>query len=177
MTDKTRIVAISVAGLMMIAGFEGMRTDAYKDVVGIPTICYGHTKTTKMGMTKTEDQCWELLKEDVASFEKGIANSLPPLVELSQKEIDAYVSFAYNVGLGAWSTSTLLKKLKRGDREGACLELKRWVYAGGRKWRGLENRRNIESEICLQGVRGDHETKNGFWSDYYKYPLSGTLAR
>lgn len=57
-----------------------------------------------MGMSKTKEQCWELLKEDVASFEKGIANSLLPLVELSQKEFDVYVSFAYNVGLGAWST-------------------------------------------------------------------------
>nr|MBJ6969775.1 glycoside hydrolase family protein [Vibrio cholerae] len=50
--------------------------------------------------------------------------------------------------VGAFSRSTLLKKLNAGEMTQACDELKRWVYAGGKKWKGLMNRREIEEEVC-----------------------------
>ena len=82
MTNKPKIVAVSVAGLMMIAGFEGLRTTTYRDVVGVPTICYGHTKNVSMGVTKTKEQCWKLLKEAVQYFEKGLVKAIPYTVAL-----------------------------------------------------------------------------------------------
>ncbi|MGA6579692.1 glycoside hydrolase family protein, partial [Providencia sp. NPDC089923] len=60
----------------------------------------------------------------------------------------ALYSFAFNVGTGAFAKSTMLKKLNAGDQYGACEELKRWVYAGGKVWRGLVNRREAEAAIC-----------------------------
>ena len=72
---------------------------------------------------------------------------------LTQGELDAYTSFAYNVGLGAFQTSTLLRKLKAGDRVGACNELRRWVYAKGRVLPGLVARRAAEEKMCLSGLK------------------------
>lgn len=57
-------------------------------------------------------------------------------------------SFAFNVGMTAFSRSILLKKLNVGDRAGACEEIKRWVYTGGKVWRGLVSRREAESALC-----------------------------
>ncbi|TFU20914.1 lysozyme, partial [Proteus mirabilis] len=57
-------------------------------------------------------------------------------------------SFAFNVGTTTFARSTLLKKLNAGDRAGACEEIKRWVYAGGKVWRGLVSRREAESVLC-----------------------------
>lgn len=57
-------------------------------------------------------------------------------------------SFDFNVGITAFARSILLKKLNVGDRAGACEEIKRWVYTGGKVWRGLVSRREAESALC-----------------------------
>ena len=104
-----------------------------------------------MGVKKTREECDYLLQTEIDKFTKGIlARYSGPI---SQGELDAYVSFAYNVGLGAFERSTLLKKLKGGDRVGACNELKKWVYAGGRKLPGLVARRNAEAKMCLRELK------------------------
>ncbi|EHX68459.1 phage lysozyme family protein [Escherichia coli DEC13C] len=63
----------------------------------------------------------------------------------------ALYSFVYNVGAGNFRTSTLLRKINQGDIKGACDQLRRWTYAGGKQWKGLMTRREIEREICLWG--------------------------
>jgi len=146
-----RAIQVSAIGIASIAGYEGLSTVAYKDPVGIPTICYGYTENVFMGMKRTKTECQYMLKAEVNKFTKGVlARYKGPL---SQGELDAYVSFAYNVGLGAFERSTLLKKLKAGDRVGACNELTKWVYGGGRKLNGLVARRNAEKKMCLQGLK------------------------
>ncbi|EEG86161.1 hypothetical protein PROPEN_01994 [Proteus penneri ATCC 35198] len=52
------------------------------------------------------------------------------------------------MGTTAFARSTLLKKLNAGDQYGACEEMKRWIYAGGKVWRGLVSRREAESALC-----------------------------
>ncbi len=52
---------------------------------------------------------------------------------------------------GNFRTSTLLRKINQGDIKGACDQLRRWTYAGGKQWKGLMTRREIEREICLWG--------------------------
>lgn len=145
-----RAVAVSIAGITAIAGYEGISLIAYKDPVGIPTICYGYTHNVFMGMTKTKEECVYLLQEEIDRFTKGVLALYSG--PISQGELDAYVSFAYNVGLGAFQTSTLLKKLRAGDRIGACNELTRWVYAKGKKLPGLVARRDAERKTCLSGL-------------------------
>ncbi|ECG1797096.1 lysozyme, partial [Salmonella enterica subsp. enterica] len=63
----------------------------------------------------------------------------------------ALYSFVYNVGAGNFKTSTLLHKINQGDIKGACEQLRRWTYAGGKQWKGLITRREIEREVCMWG--------------------------
>ncbi|ASO79311.1 lysozyme [Escherichia coli] len=55
------------------------------------------------------------------------------------------------MGAGNFRTSTLLRKINQGDIKGACDQLRRWAYAGGKQWKGLMTRREIEREVCLWG--------------------------
>jgi lysozyme len=146
-----RAVAVSAIGIAAIAGYEGLRTTAYLDPVGIPTICYGYTENVFLGMKKTKSECVVMLQEEVDRFTKDVLRISQ--VPLSQGELDAYVSFAYNVGSGNFQRSTLLQKLRAGDREGACKQLTRWVYAKGKQLPGLVARRAAEMKVCLEGVR------------------------
>lgn len=80
-----------------------------------------------------------------------VAKAVNPLIKVNIPDYTraALYSFTYNVGVGAFSRSTLLKKLNAGDQAGACNELKRWIYAGGVKWKGLMTRREVEKAVCL----------------------------
>ena len=69
-------------------------------------------------------------------------------VSLHQYECDAFVSLAYNIGSGAFCGSTLVRKLNAGDYAGACAEIDRWVYAGGKRLPGLVKRRAEERARC-----------------------------
>jgi len=148
---KKAIAAASVAAAMsVVAYFEGYRPVAYLDPVSIPTICYGHTATARIGQTKTQAECDELLKADLGEALEAVDRQLPNAPPLTRA---AFGSFVYNVGAGAFNRSTLLRKAKDGDWSGACNELTRWVYAGGRQLPGLVARRQAERELCLSGLQ------------------------
>lgn len=147
---KRRIAGGALAiAIGITAAWEGLRTDAYPDAIGKPTICYGSTKGVRIGDTATKEQCDALLEEEVTGFMYDVQRNIT--VRISDKETAAYTSFAYNVGLGNFKRSTLLKKLNAGDRVGACNELPRWTRAGGVVLRGLVRRREHERKLCLEG--------------------------
>lgn len=129
---------------------EDLRTKAYRDPIGIPTICVGETRGVYMGQTLTERQCMDMLASRIAEFDKGLGKCVK--VELPTETRSAVVQWAYNVGLGAACKSTLVKKLNAGDTEGACNELPRWNRAGGRVLPGLVTRRAHEKALCLEGI-------------------------
>ncbi|EAT2219132.1 lysozyme [Salmonella enterica] len=140
-------VAIAAAMLGSHDGLEGRRYVPYRDVAGVLTICDGHTgKDIIPGRRYNDAECDALLNKDLAQ----VAARIDPLIKVSipNSERAALYSFAYNVGTGAFAKSTLLKKLNAGDHAGACNELKRWTYAGGKQWKGLMTRREIEREVC-----------------------------
>ena len=145
------VLGISTAGLLAITGFEGYSGSAYIPVKGdVPTIGYGHTGAdVKLGDTITKEEALDLLEEDTQAAQRAIKSCVK--VPLSQNEFDAYTSFAFNVGGGAFCRSTLVKKLNQYDYEGACQELKKWVYSGGVKYQGLVNRRKMETLVCTDG--------------------------
>lgn len=152
---KRRIAIGATAGALSIATavvsyYEGYEPTAYRDPVGIATICYGHTASARMGQTLSQAECTGLLKSDLgtafAAVDRRAQVDLPPPTRA------ALASFVYNVGEGNFARSTLLRKLNAGDLRGACHELSRWVYAGGRKLDGLVKRRATERELCLEGV-------------------------
>lgn len=149
--SKTRMtvgaLAVSAVGLVSIASFEGYRGQAYKDTGGIPTIGYGETKGVKMGQVTTPDRALVQLLKSTNRHTEEIKKCIK--VPLYQHELDAFASFSYNVGTGAFCRSTLVKKLNAGDYEGACNEMPKWVYVNGVKSKGLESRRLAERKTCL----------------------------
>ncbi|WP_276724179.1 lysozyme [Pantoea septica] len=153
---RNKLIAAAGGGAMLIAtvflggkdGVEGRVYDPYKDVAGVWTVCDGHTGTDIIkGKKYTDRECDRLLWNDLQPVKKTVDSLVK--VPLNEYQRAALYSFTYNVGSGAFSKSTLLKKLNAGDQEGACEELRRWVYAGGMKFRGLMNRRDMERSMCL----------------------------
>ncbi|MBT4650932.1 lysozyme [Candidatus Woesearchaeota archaeon] len=137
---------ISGKGLSHIMKWEGFRSLAYRDVAGVWTIGFGHTgPEVKAGMRVSKNEGKRLLAKDIAWAEKAVRNYVK--VPLTQGQFDALVSFVYNSGAKAFKDSTLLKKLNKGDYNEAYPELRRWIYAGGRKVKGLVNRRKAEIKL------------------------------
>lgn len=134
-------------GLLLIKSFEGLRLRAYRDAVGIWTIGYGTTRNVRPGMAISEDRAVSFLQEDLARFEKSIRDSVR--VAINDNQFAALASFVYNVGPGAFRSSTLLRKLNQGDIRGAADEFPRWNKAGGRALAGLTRRRNAERLLFL----------------------------
>lgn len=145
--SKARIAALGLgACLTFVAGFEGLRTVAYKDPVGIPTICYGSTAGVVLGQAATRAQCEALLGKELLQAHDAMQRCVK--VPLSAGERSAYTSFTYNLGARNFCTSTMARKLNAGDRRGACAELSRWVNAKGIRLPGLVKRRAAERELC-----------------------------
>lgn len=141
--------ALSLAATV-VANYEGLRTRAYLDPVGIPTICYGHTETARLGQTLSQDDCDALLQGDLGTALAEVDRLVS--VPLPVERRAALASFTYNVGAQKLASSTLLRKLNAGDTRGACAELDRWVYADGRRLPGLVSRRKSERELCEAGL-------------------------
>lgn len=150
---STQSKTTSSSGVDMICAFEGKRLTAYDDGVGVWTIGFGTTvypngQKVKRGDTCTDDQAKQYMQNDLKKFESTVNNSIN--VPLSQNKFDALVSLAYNIGSGAFSKSTLVKKLNTGDYNGAASQFDVWVNAGGKRMQGLVNRRAKEKELFLK---------------------------
>jgi lysozyme len=107
-------------------------------------------------MRITREEAERLLRQDLERFEQAVrdraklgARGNRVTVPINQDQFDALVSFAFNVGVGAFNKSTLLKELNRGNYESAKNEFKRWVHGGGRRLPGLVSRRDHEAEMFL----------------------------
>lgn len=155
MTLSKRFLAASIAATLSIASLlvakhEGLETTAYRDPIGIPTICYGHTSTAHIGQTKTIVECQELLSSDLLVAISDVESRVKAPLTVERRA--ALVSFVFNVGGTKFGSSTLLRKLNAGDARGACAELSRWVYAGGVKLKGLVARRAEERALCEVGL-------------------------
>lgn len=140
--------------IKMIKHHEGVRLKPYQDPIGLWTVGVGHligdgkSLPIEWFRTFTMDEVDELLKKDLAKFERGVLRLCPN--NLTQSRFDALVSFAFNVGLGNLQASTLRQKHNRGDILGAAKEFLKWNKAGGKVFRGLTVRRQDESNLYLQ---------------------------
>lgn len=141
--------AINAAGLAIVKRSEGLRLKAYICPAGVLTIGYGSTGPhVKPGMTITEDQAEGLLRSDLRRFEDGVAQLAKVATD---NQYSAMVSFAFNVGLEALKTSTLLRKHNEGDYAGAKAEFGKWVRGGGKVLPGLVTRRSDEADLYAKG--------------------------
>lgn len=146
------VAAALIAGSNGHNGLEGVRYEPYRDVAGVLTVCYGHTGSDIiLGKIYTPTECRALLDKDL----NAVARRINPYIRTDIPETmrGALYSFAYNVGAGNFRTSTLLRKINQGDTEGACYQLRRWIFAGDKKWKGLVTRRETEREVCLWGQK------------------------
>jgi lysozyme len=142
----TRLI-VSDNGLKMIKQHEGCKLKAYLDGGGVWTIGYGHTETAKPGMVISQAEAERLFIEDVQTFADGVRQLIK--VPVTQNQFDALVSLAYNIGLEALRTSTLLKNLNRRDYVSAAENFLSWKYDNKKFVQGLLNRRVEERKLFL----------------------------
>jgi lysozyme len=151
---KTRLLGGLLALTVGVVGaFEGVRLYAYRDVVGVPTVCFGETRGVKMGDKYTMEECKAMLGDALVDFEQGIRKCLKNPDAIPDPTYAASISLAYNIGQRAFCGSTVRKRLDAGDIKGACDAFLRWNRAGGKVIKGLVNRREEERELCLRGVK------------------------
>lgn len=155
---KAASLSAGAAAIALITTYEGLRLKAYKDPVGVWTICYGSTKNVQPGQVATLQECKNRLGADA----EEAANAVRKYVQhpITQEQFDALVDFTFNLGAGNFKNSTLLRKLNAGDCYGAAEEFRRWVYAEGQVLPGLQKRREAEYELFLADCQ--------YWPEYSK---------
>ncbi|WP_296527583.1 lysozyme [Acinetobacter oleivorans] len=145
-------MSLSLEGVNLICNFEGLKLSAYDDGTGVWTIGYGTTRYPNGQRVSEGDRCTFIqakayLQHDLKIFERAVNSAVK--VPLKQNQFDALVSLAYNIGVGAFKNSTLLKNLNLGNYKEAANQFDVWINAGGKRLQGLVNRRAIEKKLFL----------------------------
>lgn len=149
------------AAIDLVARFEGLRLEAYPDPAtgGDPwTIGYGSTgPSVKPGLKISRATAEALLKDDLAIAARRLAGRVPAdvLKGLTDNQYAALLSFVFN--LGADPSWTLWKLLKAGDLEGVPAQIRRFVYAGKKKLKGLVARRNAEADMFAADLPAEED--------------------
>jgi lysozyme len=150
---------LSMKGAAFIAHFEGLKLNLYNDPVGHATIGVGHlvhkgringSEPAEFKNGITRERAFELLQQDARTAADEIAGSVK--VKLNQQQIDALISFTFNVGTGAFRDSTLLRLLNGGDYGSVPAQLNRWTKASGQTLPGLVTRRKAEGALFRNGT-------------------------
>jgi len=135
-----------LAAAMLVAPSEGEVRQTYLDPIGIPTACFGQTgPDIRMGQRYTAEQCASMLVGEVSKKLAAVDDCTPGLPANVRQ---SFTSFAFNVGSQAYCSSSMAKLARAGDYRGACAQLSRWVYAGGKPLPGLVSRRARERAVC-----------------------------
>jgi lysozyme len=143
--------------------------------VDIPTIGWGCTDGVQMGMVWTREEAEAALRRELEKFEAGVLRLTT--VPLNQNEFDALCLLTYNIGLGNFKSSTLLKKLNKGDRKGAAKQFLVWNKAGGIVLAGLVSRRSREMALFLEPIENtDDDVMPQTIEKSASPPSGGTIA-
>ncbi len=156
------IAAFIAAGLNASAAFvaydltlpsEGLVLQPYSDPVGLQTVCVGHLvqKGDKVKSSYTEEECMEIFASDWKKHLKQTDSAVKGQggTFASEWQRQALNDFTFNLGINSVKGSTLLGLVNQGKHKEACEQLTRWVYAGGKKLKGLVIRRNKTMPYCL----------------------------
>lgn len=154
---RTAVAALSLsaAALVSLAVSEGYEPVARPPLPGDkPTLGFGETKGVKLGEKTTPVRALVRLLESANEYERGVQRCVK--VPLYQHEYDAFVQFAYNMGISKFCGADFVKKLNAGDYEGACNGMAyhpdgrpAWAHFQGRFVEGLHKRRLRERAQCL----------------------------
>lgn len=149
-----RKYAWAVVAVAMIAPFEGYYGHAYRDVVGVKTICYGATAADGIDFnrTYTKQECLDILQKDLPKYDAPLKKCIVPSVydSLPPHRHAALVSLAYNIGSAGVCRSSVVRDLNAGRVTQACNDFLKFDRAGGRVIQGLVNRRRQERVACLR---------------------------
>lgn len=130
-----------------VAAFEGLRLVAYRDPIGVYTVCYGETEGVRPGDRHTLQECKDMLATSLEKYARGIEACVR--APLPTKRYVALVSFAYNVGVSAACRSSVVRLINAGQTRAGCDALLKWDRAAGIRLPGLTKRRQKERELCL----------------------------
>lgn len=145
---------VNKAGRDLIKQFEGCKLKAYKCPAGLWTISWGLTfypdgTKVKEGDVITQQQAEDYFNAIVDDFAKKVDALIKSNV--SDNNFSALVSFAYNVGMGNFQRSTLLRKVNANPKDKTILaEFKKWTRANGEVLKGLVRRRDAEAKLYEQ---------------------------
>jgi lysozyme len=150
-----KITKTGSEGIKLIKFFEGFRSKPYLCPASIPTIGYGATyypngkKVTLNDAPIDEAYASQLLQNMLGMYEKSVDSFCRD--DITQNQFDALVSFAYNLGIGALKSSTLLKKVNANPNDPTIRdEFNKWVMGGGKKLPGLVKRRASEADLYFK---------------------------
>ena len=152
-----RQVSLAVAVILpSLTAHEGLRTEPYKDIAGVDTVCYGETEKIE-NREYTSSECIVLLARRVADdYEQPIADCTEKWVYLPLEARSASISLAYNIGVNAFCKSSVHREFDKDNWALACDKFKLWnkarVNGRLRAVDGLTDRRADERELCLEGV-------------------------
>jgi lysozyme len=140
----------NAAGIALIKANEGLRLTPYRDVAELWTIGYGHklNHAPDPNWQISEQDAEDILRRDLELFETGVSKMVT--VPLTDNQFAALVAFTFNVGLGAFSKSTMLRLLNEGS-PAVAHEFDRWNKVDGNVVLGLVHRRQAEKDLFLKG--------------------------
>ena len=141
-------LSINEAGKELIKSYEGLRLKAYQDSGGIWTTGYGHTGAdVHPGMVISKERAEELFDKDIEKFQLGILHLLTDKENTNPNQFSAMVSLAYNIGLGAFGKSSVLRFHNQGQFQKASSAFGLWNKVNGEILQGLAKRRTAESSL------------------------------
>lgn len=131
--------------LDLIKKFEGCSLRAYKDSGGVWTIGYGSTDRVTPDETITPTEAERRLEDRLEAIEKEI----DPMIKfpLSQRQMGACLSLTYNIGVKAFSRSTVLRMINMAKLDEVGKSFLLWTYVKGQFCEGLLNRRRAEKDL------------------------------
>jgi lysozyme len=131
----------------LIVLHEGYSKTPYKCSGGYVTVGYGH-RVVNNKMLKMSHK--ELLYNDILKAKKAVDASLT--VKVSQLQHVALVSLTYNIGENAFKNSRLVQCINSGNSVCVKQQFNKWIYAAGKRNKGLEKRRHAEYMLYELGA-------------------------
>lgn len=159
--SKKSVAAAGAAGATVLAlaatvimPYEGFFPKTYKDIVGVPTVCYGETEAEAVALGRkrpyTKQECADMLAKSLIKYDEGMMKCLKKPITEDMRV--AFISVTYNIGIGGFCRSGMARQVNAGNPRAACDALLAWNRAGGRVVRGLTLRRQGERVRCLKGL-------------------------
>lgn len=148
--DCLKDCMVSERGITLTQHFEGYMPFVYDDVADKKTIGFGHLLRDGESFPQPllPDDADKLLRNDLKVAETGVNRLVA--VPLRQGQFDALTDFAFNLGVGRLEASTLLRRVNATRHAEVPSQFERYVYAGGKKVKGLALRRKAEADLYAE---------------------------